>query len=312
MPPTAPTPVIAASVAEWIGRLFVAGAFVGAACVAYGVFVERTWFRVRRYRLPILASEATQPVRILHPSDLHLRRVERRKPRFLASLAAEGPDVTVITGDILGEPEAVEAATDALHGLRGRAASYFVLGSHDHFAPQRPRYRNYVTGRRTPRVAVPGRGRDLVAALEADDWQHLLNRRASLSVDGTRFEVLGMDDPHIWRHDLRSALREEPDAFGFAVVHSPDPAPELAALGYRLIVAGHTHGGQVRMPVIGPLITNSHMPREMAMGLVSLPPSILHVSPGMGTSRWAPFRFLCRPEATVLDLVPGPATRGVP
>jgi predicted MPP superfamily phosphohydrolase len=153
-------------------------------------------------------------------------------------------------------------------------------------------------------VAIPGRGRDLVRALEADGWQHLLNRRTTLAVDGTRFEVLGMDDPHIWRHDIRSAARKDPEAFGFAVVHSPDPAPELAALGYRLIVAGHTHGGQVRMPLIGPLITNSHMPRRMAMGLVSLPPAVMHVSPGMGTSRWAPFRFLCRPEATVLDLVP--------
>jgi predicted MPP superfamily phosphohydrolase len=293
-----------------LSRLVVLGAAAGAACVGYGVFVERTWFRVRRYRLAVLPSGATEPVRVLHLSDLHLRTVERRKPRFLASLEAEHPDVTVITGDILGEPGAVEAAASALEPLRGRVASYFVLGSHDHYAPQRPRYRNYVTGRRSPKVAIPGRGRDLVKALEAHGWQHLLNRRTTLSVDGTRFEVLGMDDPHIWRHDIRTARRADPDALGFAVVHSPDPAPELAALGYELIVAGHTHGGQVRMPLIGPLITNSHMPREMAMGLVSLPPAIMHVSPGMGTSRWAPFRFLCRPEATVLDLVPATAPNG--
>jgi predicted MPP superfamily phosphohydrolase len=86
------------------------------------------------------------------------------------------------------------------------------------------------------------------------------------------------------------------------VVHSPDPAPELVALGYDLVVAGHTHGGQVRIPFVGALVTNSHVPRGLSMGLIRMGPSYLHVSPGMGTSKYAPFRFLCRPEATLLEL----------
>jgi predicted MPP superfamily phosphohydrolase len=291
------------SVPALLARLLGFGLLAGALCVAYGVLIERTWYRVRRYRLAVLDPGAA-PLRVLHLSDIHLHRREAKKVRFLASLASQAPDLTVITGDILGEPQALETAVHALHPVHGGLGSMFVMGSHDHYAPQRPRYRNYLTRRRSAHRAIPGRGPELVRRLEDDGWDHLHNRRTSVSMNGTRFEVLGMDDPHIFRHDIRSALRSDPDAFGLAVVHSPDPVPELVALGYRLIVAGHTHGGQVRMPVVGALITNSHVPREMAMGLLEVPPAILHVSPGLGTSRWAPFRFLCRPEATVLDLVP--------
>jgi len=101
---------------------------------------------------------------------------------------------------------------------------------------------------------------------------------------------------------LRVAPRRHPERFGFAVSHSPDPAPELAALGYNLMVFGHTHGGQVRMPFVGALVTNSHVPRRMASGLVRLGDAYAHISPGLGTSKYAPFRFLCRPEATLLEL----------
>jgi len=102
-------------------------------------------------------------------------------------------------------------------------------------------------------------------------------------------------------------VRGAPDRFGIALTHSPDAAPELAALGWDLIVAGHTHGGQVRLPLVGALVTNSHLPRRLASGLFRLGPAVVHVSPGLGTSRYAPFRFLCRPEATLLELGPGRA-----
>jgi predicted MPP superfamily phosphohydrolase len=117
---------------------------------------------------------------------------------------------------------------------------------------------------------------------------------------------VGLDDPHIERHDLRVAPRTDPGAFGLAVVHSPDPAPELAALGYRLILSGHTHGGQVRLPFIGAVVTNGDMPRRICRGLSRLGPALMHISPGLGTSKYAPFRFLCRPEATILELAPAP------
>ncbi|MFL5797507.1 MAG: metallophosphoesterase [Actinomycetota bacterium] len=275
----------------------------GLLCVLYGIAVEHHWYRVRRYRLDILPASAPAPVSILHVSDLHLLRRDRRLRRFLASLPR--CDVTVATGDLVGEPEAVEEAVAALAPVRGRLASLFVLGSNDYFRP-RPlnpfRYFRHHPGRRRP--ALRGRGTELASLLAADGWTHLKNVHGELDLGGLAVEVAGMDDPHIHRADLRVTPRRRPGLFGLAVVHSPDPAPELAALGWDLILAGHTHGGQVRLPGVGALVTNSHMPRRFAGGLARIGGAVLHTSPGLGTSRFAPFRFLCRPEAAILELHP--------
>lgn len=307
-----------ATVADVVLAAVVAALVAGVACIAYGVFIERKWYRAARYRLELLPGDASSPIRVLHLSDIHFLRTDRAKRRFLAGLPQ--PDVCVVTGDIVGEPQAVEAVVEALRPVRGRAASWFVLGSNDYFAPQPVNYTAYFAWRRhRHRAGNRGRSSDLVAQLEADGWTHLKNRRMTLSSDGVQLEVVGMDDPHIERHDLRVATRHEPGSVGLAVVHSPEPVPELAGLGYDLILTGHTHGGQVRLPFVGALVTNSSLPTKLCMGLSRLGGTLLHVSPGLGTGKYAPFRFLCRPEATILDLVPakpdqppGRETEGAP
>jgi uncharacterized protein len=276
---------------------------VGLAVAGYAILVERRWYRVQRHRLDILPA-AAEGLAVLHLSDLHLTRRDRRQARFLASLPRA--DLTVITGDILGELEAVEFASRALRPVRGRLGSVFVLGSNDVYAPRPMNYLRYLipASRRARRLGMRGRARDLVRVLERDGWVHLRNRKYERRSNGLALEVLGLDDPHIHRSDPRVAPRTLPDAFGLAVVHSPDPAPELAALGYDLVVAGHTHGGQVRLPLVGALVSNCSIPPRLARGLSRIGPSYLHVSPGLGTSKYAPFRFLCRPEATLLELRP--------
>jgi uncharacterized protein len=299
--PSAFLPLIA-NVADFIVWSLVSVVLAGAACVAYGILVERRWYRVAVYRLPVLPQGTPPTFTLLHLSDLHFVRADRGKSRLLASLP--DADVTVVTGDMLGEPEAVESVARALEPVRGRSASYFVLGSNDYFAPRPLSYFAYFHKHRRRRRAVPGGARELVPLLEADGWVHLRNRKENTEAGGLSLEIVGLDDPHIERHDLRVAVRKNPRAFGLAVVHSPDPAPELAALGYDLAVCGHTHGGQVRMPLIGALVTNSSFPTRLCMGLSRFGRMLLHVSPGLGTSKFAPFRFLCRPEATVLVLTP--------
>jgi predicted MPP superfamily phosphohydrolase len=279
----------------------VAGA--GASCVLYGMLVEHHWFRLARYRLDILPTSAGTGITILHLSDLHFVVGDRRKQRFIEALPPA--DVTIVTGDILGEADAVEAVVAVLARIRARLGSFFVLGSNDYYRPRPLNYFHYFTDDRSRRRRIHrSRANDLARALEAEGWVHLKNVRREVTLDGVAVELLGLDDPHIHRADLSVAPRRASGRFGLAVVHSPDPAPELAALGYDLIVAGHTHGGQVRFPIVGALVTNSHMPRALAMGLHRLGGSFLHVSPGIGTSKYAPFRFLCRPEAALLELFP--------
>jgi uncharacterized protein len=272
-------------------------------CVLYGIFIERFRYRVVRHRLDILPTSAERPLIVLHLSDLHFVRRDPRKARFLAALPT--PDVTVVTGDFLAEPEAIAAAVDGVRSVRGRLASWFVLGSNDYFVPRWLNYLAYFRKGRRRRRARRGRAPELVGALAADGWEDLSNVRRSVSLDGLEIELLGLDDAHIGRHDLRVAPREAEERFGFAVMHSPDSAPEAVALDYGLIVAGHTHGGQVCLPLVGPLVTNSSMPRRLASGLIRMGNAVLHTSRGLGTSKFAPFRFWCRPEATYLELYPG-------
>jgi len=289
-----------ASLADALLWTAVAVLSAGAACVAYGVLLERRWYRVATYRVPVLPG-GSHPIRVLHLSDLHFVRRDRRKASFLAGLPA--PDVVVATGDLLGEPEAVEGVVAALRPLRGRVASYVVLGSNDYFAPRPLNPLSYFRRPRKHRPGIRGRADELVRSLEAEGWTDIRNARTGFGADGVRADVVGLDDAHIERHDLRVASGAGRTGFGMAVLHSPDPVPELVALGWDLVLSGHTHGGQVRMPVLGALVTNSQLPTRLCMGLSRFGDSYLHVSPGLGTSKYAPFRFLCRPEATVLELV---------
>jgi predicted MPP superfamily phosphohydrolase len=284
--------------------LQIVGALValGLGCVVYGVAIERRWYRLVRYRLAMLPADPKGPdsLTVLHLSDLHFVRGDERKARFLAGLPAA--DVTIVTGDFLAEPEAVERVVDAVRPVRGRLASWFVLGSNDYYAPRPLNYLAYFRRHRKRRRADPGRAPELTAQLLADGWQDLTNVRREIELDGLPVELLGLDDAHIRWHDLTIAPRRAPERFGLAVMHSPDSAPETAALGYDLMVAGHTHGGQVCVPFDGAIVTNCSMPRRLVSGLMRMGGAVLHTSPGLGTSKYAPFRFACRPEATLLEL----------
>jgi predicted MPP superfamily phosphohydrolase len=281
-------------------------AAAGAACVGYGILVERDWYRLRRQRVEAL-EPGQAPLTVLHLSDLHLTAADDRQMRFLERLAAEPVDLVVVTGDMLGEPEALDPVLATLGRFRPRLGAVAVLGSNDYWAP---RFRNpltYFIGPSTRRHRSSGRNpwRELVEGLETRGWTVLSNRRGRLG----DVELAGMDDPHI-RHDDPAvpvpANGEVPARLRLGVVHSPyrRALDAFAGNGYDLVLAGHTHGGQVRLPGVGALVTNCDLPRDRVRGLSRWGSSWLHVSAGLGTSKYAPFRFACRPEASLLTVVP--------
>jgi uncharacterized protein len=282
----------------------------GVACLAYASLVERNWFALRTHRVPCLPA-GSKPVRVLHISDLHFRRGQRRKRAFLARCARTNPDLVVGTGDFLGGEDAVDATVEAMTQIKPKAQALYVLGSNDYYGstPSNPfKYFMGPSNRRGPK-GKPNPWRDMVTGLEARGWRLINNTAIDVSLDGLgAVDVVGLDDPHIRRADLSVASPREGDGFRLAVVHSPDAAPALAKLGYDLIVCGHTHGGQVRVPGLGALVTNSTLPRSMARGLHRMNGAWLHVSAGMGTNPFTPVRFACRPEACVLELVARDAT----
>lgn len=272
---------------------------LGAAVLLYATLIERNWYAVRRHRIPCL-PEGSSTKTILHLSDLHLRAAQRRKRAFLKGLARVEPDFVIATGDFIGDGHSNAETVDAVTTIRPREASLYVLGSNDYYAPKPKNPLRYFSKKRRRVLGKPNPWRGLVEGLDAHGWR-LINNMA-LEIDG--IDVVGLDDEHIGRADLTVAHARNGDGFRLAVAHSPDVAEHLAGLGYDLIVCGHTHGGQIRIPGFGALVTNSDLPRQMARGVHRLGDAWLHVCAGLGTSMYAPFRLACRPEVCVLELVP--------
>jgi predicted MPP superfamily phosphohydrolase len=272
---------------------------LGTAVLAYASLIERNWFAVRSHRIPCL-PRGEHPLRILLLSDLHLRAPQRRKRAFLKGLATLQPDLVIVTGDFLGDADAVPAVVETVSSIPARTAALYVLGSNDYYSPSFKNPLRYFKKKRRIIHGKPNPWPEMIAGLEDKGWQ-LINNRA-LQIGG--IDIVGLDDAHIGRADLRIARARSGPGFRLAVAHSPDGVEELADLGYDLIVCGHTHGGQVCVPGVGALVTNSSLPRRMASGLHKMGDAWLHVSAGLGTSMYAPYRLSCRPEACVLELVP--------
>lgn len=272
-----------------------------AACIVYGI-IEARLHRVRTHRLPVLPHGHAE-IRILQVSDTHLRMTDHRLMRFLHSLSNQEYDFVLATGDLLGEPSSVGDCSRLLNALKARSGRYFVFGSSDYYAPGFKSYLDYFLKRRR-HSARRNPTEQFRSSLMGDGWIDLSNRSESLTMDGFNWQITGLDDPYLKRDDRSLLVRSQEAEFALCVVHDPAPHEIAAEAGFDLIVSGHTHGGQVRFPLIGAVVTNSTTPTSRARWETKLNGSYLFVSPGLGTGKFAPFRFMCPPEASVLELVP--------
>jgi uncharacterized protein len=286
-------------------RLALGVTTTGTAAVAYGAGIERRRFTLREAELPVLAPGA-RPLRLLHVSDLHMTPGQRGKQRWVADLARLEPDLVVNTGDNLAHARAVPAVLAALGPLLDRPG-LFVFGSNDYFGPTPKNPARYLWGARANPTGELLPWRDLRAAMVERGWQDATHARVALDLAGLTVAAAGVDDPHLGldRYD-RVAGRREAD-LRLGLTHSPEPRvlDRFAGDGYDLVLAGHTHGGQLRVPGVGAIVTNCGIDRSRARGASRWGAHThLHVSAGLGTSPWAPVRFACPPEASLLTLVP--------
>lgn len=288
---------------------------VGGIGLAYAAGIEVRNFTVRHVTIPVLPP-GQAPLRILHISDLHLTPRQGLKLRWIASLARWRPQLVINTGDNIAHPDAVAPLLEAFGALL-EVPGAFVFGSNDYFSPSLRNPIKYLLPddglRYTDTDQLPWP--TLRDAFVSRGWTNLTNTRATIRVDDRRIALVGVDDPHLYYDDLAAvAGPADPAAdLRIGVTHAPylRVLDQFSQDGYELLFAGHTHGGQLRLPGIGALVTNCDLEPARARGLSRHPAvapagtpgtSWLHVSAGAGTSPYAPVRFCCRPEASLVTL----------
>jgi predicted MPP superfamily phosphohydrolase len=287
---------------------------VGVGAAVWGIGIERHLYTVREHTLPVLAP-GEAPLRVLHLSDAHMAPWQQRKQRWMAGLAALEPDLVINTGDNLGHPEGLRGLRAALDAFRGIPGA-FVHGSNDHIAPTPRNPFRYFAGPSSHIPEVEPLDTDGLDAYLRDElgWHDLNNTVSTMDAAGRRIDLFGVSDAHRgWdRLDalpepLARLRAEASDTLTLGVTHAPyrRVLDAFADFGADVILAGHTHGGQVRIPGSpAALVANCDIPLRQARGLSdwshgsrTVP---LNVSAGLGHSIYAPVRFACRPEASLL------------
>ncbi|WP_156725634.1 metallophosphoesterase [Streptomyces apocyni] len=293
-----------------------------AAGLGYAIGIEARSFRLRRVTVPVLPP-GMRPLRVLQVSDIHMVSGQRKKQRWLQALAGLRPDFVINTGDNLSDPDGVPEVLDALGPLLQFPGAY-VFGSNDYYGPKLRNPARYLLEKTQGRHGLNGNApavgvihnpwEGLRDGFDAAGWVNLTNTRGALKIDGYEIGLTGLDDPHIKR-DRYARVAGGPDPaadFSLAIVHAPylRTLDAFTADGYPLILAGHTHGGQLCIPFYGALVTNCDLDTQRVKGLSAHEAnghtSYLHVSAGCGTNRYTPARFACPPEATLLTLTPQP------
>jgi predicted MPP superfamily phosphohydrolase len=280
---------------------------IGLGTLGYSL-VEAQSFTTRHVQIPVLPNGSSD-LRVLHLSDLHITPSQTRKINWVRSLGELDPDLVVVTGDFLAHRLAVPAVIEALGDLLNKPG-LFVLGSNDYFGPVIKSPLMYFDKDR--KITADGEvlpTQDLVDELTNYGWIDLDNKQDRLSVNGISIHARGTDDPHL-NKDNYSAVAGNYDsgAFALGVTHAPYTRvlKQFVQDKTELILAGHTHGGQICVPFYGALVTNCDLPTRQAKGLSSFDfdnrQTPLHVSAGVGTSPFTPIRLACRPEATLLTL----------
>lgn len=265
----------------WLGwPVAAAGGALGVAALGHMAFGEPARPRLEHVtlRLPALPP-ALDGLRIGQITDSHLgfRYTRSNLEWGVARMREQAPDLIVITGDLVTHHWAIPSLPRLLRGLEAPLGVYAVPGNHDHWEGLA----------------------DLRAALTLAQIPLLLNENRRLRWNGGEFWLLGIDDIWDGRPSLRRALHGVPvNGFTVLLAHAPDVADSAAQAGIQLQLSGHTHGGHLRLPILGPF-TLPRYGKRYVIGEYQVGAMKLYVSRGLGG---APLRLLCPPEATIFTL----------
>jgi predicted MPP superfamily phosphohydrolase len=272
-------------------RRFLRGGVIGGAALLGGgtlwsIFGERTWLTVQRVAVPLLSlPPALDGFRICHLSDLHRGPfISEAQIRQSAQMAMGlKPDLIVLTGDHISlKAKYARSCASALSSLSAPHGVYGVLGNHEYWTEEVRRVRD---------------------AFEDAGVVTLVNRSLQMDAGGADWWLCGLDDAWAGTPDLDRTLTGVPDdAFKVLLCHEPDFADEMAKRGIPLQLSGHSHGGQVRLPGLGP-VRLPYMAYRYPYGLqrVGTSDTLVYTTAGVGVTP-PPIRINCRPEVALLTL----------
>ena len=271
-------------------RVALGGGTALVAAAAWSLF-ESQWVELREVEVavPGLPSEL-DGLRILHLSDFHLGKLSlngRALEKAVAWAEARDADLVALTGDLLTRRRGEAALERAVARLDSGCPVVAVLGNHDVNESRDP----FTEPSNAPRAL----GTDAIL---------LSDSARSLDLRGVPVQIAGVDPATFMQGTSRPEALVDPSApFRILLSHFPDAVTQLPAGAFHLVLAGHSHGGQICIPVPGGKIRLENLGSQYWEGVYRLPNTVLHVSRGLGTS-FVPFRFLARPEATELTLRP--------
>lgn len=247
-------------------------------------------------------TASTRRLRVLHISDLHLSGNESRdKLQFLLEVTDDEYDFVFLTGDIFQHDDSIKHARYLL-SRRPRIGAYAVFGNHDYY-----RYSmfNKIVGRLFPALRHPDKkNRDVepfVDALESVGYEVLRNEARYLEEPGIC--IVGVDFPGIRKNRLLELVSRSPgDWLVISLFHLPCDLEFYNDAGVHYAFGGHTHGGQIRIPGVGAIITDSELARHEASGITCRGRTTFHISRGMGADPRTNFRLFCPPQASVIEI----------
>lgn len=261
----------------------------------YATWIEPFRLGVTRETLEFSSddpADSLSPVRVLHIGDIHVEHITQRERHLSQLIEQLQPDVIVFTGDFVNLSFNSDART---HGEIRQIISewHAPLGTY------------CITG--TPTVESLA----LVTSLVRDipGITLLTNRWVALDTSAGKLNIAGMITTHDLDEDRRTlaklAADFPDDGFTLLLSHSPDLAPEAAAIGFNLYLCGHTHGGQIRLPIVGAILSASHYGKRFVMGRYRAGKMILYTTRGVGMEGLgAPrARLLCPPEVIEWKLI---------
>jgi hypothetical protein len=269
--------------------------------VLYAVFIETRWVKTEHI---VISTEKHIPggsISILHLSDLHFKKRDAWKTRFLQSLGPHRFDLVLITGDSIDENGGIENFIAAVRALKPAQGVYCVFGNHDYF---RYRLRDACVLMFFPWITyeVPIKDVNRLSGALEREGVHILHNR-SLTVPDINATLLGVDEYETGRDDVEKASTHvEEGTVNILLAHNPDSVVHAPDRLIDIALAGHTHGGQIRLPFYGALKTQSSLPGNRASGLMFLNGIPTYVSRGLSTFTFMPFRLFCRPEVACITI----------